>query len=454
MRRQPRAPFATFVRVLRISRGFTARYTPLGRLLIGLLLVSGLFALDPNQTTAVGLFAILGAALVYATLETWRWRPPLTVERHLPQYAVHGVAVTYQLAIHNHGQRERGLEIQDYLHDHMPTREAYAELRASHTQRDNWFDRRVGFLSWLRVARHLSGGELSAVPLEYVAADAVTTLSMTFHPARHGVLQFARIALRRPDPCNLRRAEIGIMRPQELLVLPRHHPMPVFALATAGSRAPQARRHAGPKPGGDEFHSLREYRLGDSLRQVHWRVSAKRGVRIVKDRVDNHSDQLVVLLDPYASPRLFEVLIEAAASVMVAALAQLPDAVALRVLDQRRASAAAPTGRVRETLATLARLLPARDDHFAQALRDAALPSHVPKIILTASWDSTRAALCSVLLRGSRSNTVLVIADAPTPPLPSAPGYFLLRAAELARDLAQVRPLLQTSSRTRLAHHG
>ena len=186
MRRQPRAPFATFIRVLRISRGFTARYTPLGRLLIAVLLVSALFALDPNQTTAIGLFAILGAALVCAMLETWRWRPPLTVERHLPQYAVHGAAVTYQLAIHNHGQREHGLEIQDYLHDHFPTREAYTELRALHPQRDNWFDRRVGFLSWLRVARHLSGGELNAVPLEYVAADAVTTLAMTFHPARRG----------------------------------------------------------------------------------------------------------------------------------------------------------------------------------------------------------------------------------------------------------------------------
>lgn len=454
MRRQPRAPFATFIRVLRISRGFTARYTPLGRLLIAVLLVSALFALDPNQTTAIGLFAILGAALVCAMLETWRWRPPLTVERHLPQYAVHGAAVTYQLAIHNHGQRERGLEIQDYLHDHFPTREAYTELRALHPQRDNWFDRRVGFLSWLRVARHLSGGELNAVPLEYVAADAVTTLAMTFHPARRGVLQFARIALRRPDPCNLRRAEMLLLRPQELLVLPRHHPMPAFALATAGSRAPLMRRHAGPTPGGDEFHSLREYRLGDSLRQVHWRVSAKRGVRIVKDRVDDQSDQLLVLLDSYASPRLFETLIEAAASVMVAALAQLPDAVALRVIDQRRVSATAPTGRVRETLATLARLMPAREDHFAQALRAAALPRHVPKIILTASWDSTRAALCSALLRGSQSATVLVIADAPARPLPTAPEYFLLRATELARDLAQVRPVPQASFRTRLTQHG
>lgn len=48
-----------------------------------------------------------------------------------------------------------------------------------------------------------------------------------------------------------------------------------------------------------EYHGLRDYRSGDSMRWIHWRTSARLGQPMVKE-FEQHSDQeLAVLLDPW-----------------------------------------------------------------------------------------------------------------------------------------------------------
>ena len=49
----------------------------------------------------------------------------------------------------------------------------------------------------------------------------------------------------------------------------------------------------------DEFHSLREYRMGDDLRSVHWRTSARRNELMVRQYRDNRDRSLLVLFDSW-----------------------------------------------------------------------------------------------------------------------------------------------------------
>ena len=69
------------------------------------------------------------------------------------------------------------------------------------------------------------------------------------------------------------------------------------------------------------FHSLREYTLGDDIRRVHWRSSARTGTLMVKEHVDTSLPSTVVILDTCAAhyvDDLFEDAVDVAASVVAA----------------------------------------------------------------------------------------------------------------------------------------
>jgi len=70
------------------------------------------------------------------------------------------------------------------------------------------------------------------------------------------------------------------------------------------------------------FHRLREYALGDDLRMVHWKSTAKTGQLVVRHNVDTSQPSTVVLLDvrPSSYPgETFELAVDCAASVTVCA---------------------------------------------------------------------------------------------------------------------------------------
>jgi uncharacterized protein (DUF58 family) len=78
------------------------------------------------------------------------------------------------------------------------------------------------------------------------------------------------------------------------------------------------------------FDSLREYVVGDELRRVHWRSSAKVGELMIREQLDTSEPTIVVVLDDRAAAHpdrlrdgvaeTFESACEAAASVVAAAV--------------------------------------------------------------------------------------------------------------------------------------
>jgi uncharacterized protein (DUF58 family) len=59
-------------------------------------------------------------------------------------------------------------------------------------------------------------------------------------------------------------------------------------------------------PFNDEYHQLREYRLGDDPRAIHWPTSARRNELMVREFRESRDRHLVVLLDPWAPDRAAE----------------------------------------------------------------------------------------------------------------------------------------------------
>jgi uncharacterized protein (DUF58 family) len=65
----------------------------------------------------------------------------------------------------------------------------------------------------------------------------------------------------------------------------------------AGVLGGDGRRLLLRRAAGFDFHSVREYEQGESLRRVHWPTSARRGQLMVKELEDTSYDGVVVLLD-------------------------------------------------------------------------------------------------------------------------------------------------------------
>jgi uncharacterized protein (DUF58 family) len=65
----------------------------------------------------------------------------------------------------------------------------------------------------------------------------------------------------------------------------------------AGRVGGDGRRLLLRRAAGFDFHSVREYEQGESLRRVHWPTSARRGRLMVKELEDTAHDGVVVLLD-------------------------------------------------------------------------------------------------------------------------------------------------------------
>jgi uncharacterized protein (DUF58 family) len=83
------------------------------------------------------------------------------------------------------------------------------------------------------------------------------------------------------------------------------------------------------------FHRLRDYVVGDDLRLVHWRSSARTGKLVVKHNVDTSQPYTVVLLDQRPSrytAESFESAVDVAASVLVTSSANKAP-VELRLTD-------------------------------------------------------------------------------------------------------------------------
>ena len=81
---------------------------------------------------------------------------------------------------------------------------------------------------------------------------------------------------------------------RELLVLPRPlppDPLPDLAVFAAGRRR--------PKPGGgfSEEHELREYRAGDPLRDIHWKLSAKTDRMILREAQEPVRERILLTFD-------------------------------------------------------------------------------------------------------------------------------------------------------------
>lgn len=111
---------------------------------------------------------------------------------------------------------------------------------------------------------------------------------------RRGIHTFPPVPLTSNGPVGLFRSRRRLAAPGELLVYPRYHPLNRFRLLENRGFTD---RHALRVGHSSEVIGIREYRTGDSLRQIHWRSTARAGRLVVKEFADQDHLSLTVVLD-------------------------------------------------------------------------------------------------------------------------------------------------------------
>jgi uncharacterized protein (DUF58 family) len=176
------------------------------------------------------------------------------------------------------------------------------------------------------IAADRCGTATVPVPLLRLRPGKDTRVDYPVPTERRGVVAIGPLRVTRGDPLGLitlGRTYGGIA---SVWVHPRIHLL--RAVPAGMARSLDGRIDKVPH-GTITFDSLREYVVGDDLRRVHWRSSAKVGELMVREQLDTSEPTVVVLLDDRAAahPEVrdgtagsFESACEAAASIVAAAV--------------------------------------------------------------------------------------------------------------------------------------
>ncbi|MEU1232577.1 DUF58 domain-containing protein [Micromonospora aurantiaca] len=290
--------------------GITAR--GIGLLVAALVLLGVGFRYAYPELTVLG--AAAAVAVGYAVVNA-AWRPRLSVQRRAdPDRVARGEPAAMELTVRNTGR-----------------------LRAANL-----------------VAEDRCAGAMVPVPLLRLRPGADTVVRYDVPTHRRGVVPVGPLRVVRRDPLGLVALARGYGGTVPVWVHPRIHPL--SAVPTGAGRSLDGRTDSVPH-GSITFDSLREYVVGDELRRVHWRTSARVGELMVRENVDTSLPRLVVVLDNRASAHpdraggvaeSFESACEAAASVVAAAVREdLPVQMLLVVpAEVEPAGAAGPLDRL------------------------------------------------------------------------------------------------------------
>jgi uncharacterized protein (DUF58 family) len=255
-----------------------------GTVAAGTVLIAAGFTFGYPELTVLGAAALVAAACAvgYAA-----WRPILSVSRQVqPDRVSRGEDCAQTLTVHNSSR-----------------------LRAA-----------------TLIAQDTCGTSMLPVPLIRLRPNQDTCVRYPVPTLRRGLIRLGPLRVTRRDPLGL----IGVARTHggtaQVWVHPRVHPLAAVPVGIARSLDGRVDR---VPHGSITFDTLREYVIGDELRRVHWRTSARIGELMVREHLDTSLPRIVLLVDDRdaAHPDRrdgisdgFEHVCEAAASVLAAAV--------------------------------------------------------------------------------------------------------------------------------------
>jgi len=152
-----------------------------------------------------------------------------------------------------------------------------------------------------------------------IPAGERQSISYVMTCSRRGRYRVGPLTATLADPLGLARVRLPFPERHELVVYPEVEDLRDRATArsTGGAGETTARQLFRT---GEDFYTMREYEVGDDLRRIHWRSTARTGTLMIRQDEAARRASVTVVLDTRAeafggSPEAFERAVSAAASI-------------------------------------------------------------------------------------------------------------------------------------------
>jgi uncharacterized protein (DUF58 family) len=136
---------------------------------------------------------------------------------------------------------------------------------------------------------------------------------------RRGEARTGWVELRSAAPFGVAERRRRLPADVTTLVLPRVVPLGPLAFIDLASSREAATETDGRRGQGPEYLGVREFRPGDPIRQVHWRLTARHGELVVRDLEEHRVPRLAVWVDTCVDDAALDDACSAAASIVSAA---------------------------------------------------------------------------------------------------------------------------------------
>lgn len=426
------------------------RFTAAGLVVMTAVVVAAILGLDTKQNLIYQLFTLLVPLLLVSMLWSLFFRARFAVVRELPKFATVDQPFTYHLDIQNLSSKvQKGLFVCDNPDNPRPSLEDLMAAREPGEEQRNIWDRKILYHRWLWLIRMHQRALIKEQPVPSLAPNEKGRIAAEIQPRRRGYLNLKSVTIARPDPFGLFRSILTIESRQRVLVLPKRYRLPSIDL-------PGIRKHhaggvalASSVGNSDEFVSMREYRPGDPIKQIHWKSSAKADELIIKEFQDEFFVRHALILDTFHKEphsNVFEEAVSMAAS-FVSGLNHQETLLDLMFMGARAYCFASGRGlshtdRIMEILACVT---PCRDQSFSALLpmvvRYAQRLSGCICILL--AWDAERKTLVRHLKTLGVPAKVMVILDNaddglidPGPMKDDLNNFHILEAGRIQEGLA------------------
>ncbi len=254
----------------------------------------------------------------------------------------------------------------------------------------------------LRVTDHVSGSSGAQVSLASIKGKSQSVVAYQLPTRSRGLLEVGPLDISFGDPLALMRSTVRASAATQLLVHAPVLPFDSLKGLVGQEQIGDLNQDRRLRSGGDEFYALRPYVVGDELRRVNWRATARNDELMVRTDERPRTGRTTVVLDRRASAYSTEGFERAVSATLSALIAGWSTEDALRLVTTE------PTHIT--DIHSLSEL-DIVDDRFATLRPTSSIPAATKSSLLTTLQD---------LSRRTRGGTLVVVTGAPEAELPAA----------------------------------